>query len=630
MTTTLTATESNPPDPIIGIQAVTEVTTIAALRALEGPSSQIAVRTLGYYSAGDGGGGLFYWDSTSSATHNGGTIIAPDAGGTGRWRAILGEDLPAARFGVNASQSAATNTTRLQAVWDYVESVTNPPEVVLPEGIININAPTYIDKGASEAQVNISIRGAGRGTVLTATTATTSGLSTRLQPARVSGAPGTDTDSYNVAAILIVMAPNSANARNFRIRGVRFNATGAAIDTAIGIFAPRIALSSFRDLWFENLAEGMQVRNFYLCDFQNVDFRDCVYPLRHNRTAGDNGGTSVTMQHVSSYCDHGWEFDNLTYSHFSGVTAEAWTSGNYAWKFANRSIVTLDGCGAEGGLGGGFNIEGAAATSYASATIGGRTMVTCNGGNFSFGNAAVTVITDFGVANEAAFSFVKRDATLLLNRSLLLQEYNGTTAIDLTAVYDNAQTTLIPEIKIDEAQNFGLTAANLDTSGTTPRTRLTFWDRGVKKYGANSTNPPCNKVIARLTKTGNQAFSSGTPAKLTFASSPAFYFDPQGGLNGSVDGWTAPCCGIYRVRAQVKVQAVPTTDALEIYIKNGGSTWAFALAYGNAAADQVIVCEGYVPVFTAGTDITVECARRTATVTVIGDANANQVLIELI
>src|SRR5690242_14859122 len=84
--TTLTATESNPPDPIIGLQAITEVPTIADLRALDGPSSQIAVNVLGYYSAGDGGGGQFYWDSTSSATHNGGTVIAPTAGGTGRWK----------------------------------------------------------------------------------------------------------------------------------------------------------------------------------------------------------------------------------------------------------------------------------------------------------------------------------------------------------------------------------------------------------------------------------------------------------------------------------------------------------------------------------------------------------------
>jgi hypothetical protein len=39
----------------------------------------------GYAAIGDGGGGIFYWDSTSAATANGGTIFASDEGGTGRW-----------------------------------------------------------------------------------------------------------------------------------------------------------------------------------------------------------------------------------------------------------------------------------------------------------------------------------------------------------------------------------------------------------------------------------------------------------------------------------------------------------------------------------------------------------------
>ncbi|MGW1422690.1 beta strand repeat-containing protein [Bradyrhizobium manausense] len=61
-----------------------DVTTIAALKLL--PSGTFfAAEVRGYYGANDGGGGLFYWDGASTATDNGGTIIQPTAGGTGRW-----------------------------------------------------------------------------------------------------------------------------------------------------------------------------------------------------------------------------------------------------------------------------------------------------------------------------------------------------------------------------------------------------------------------------------------------------------------------------------------------------------------------------------------------------------------
>jgi hypothetical protein len=43
------------------------------------------VELLGYYSKGDGGGGTFYWDSTSIEDDNGGTIIQATGVVTGRW-----------------------------------------------------------------------------------------------------------------------------------------------------------------------------------------------------------------------------------------------------------------------------------------------------------------------------------------------------------------------------------------------------------------------------------------------------------------------------------------------------------------------------------------------------------------
>lgn len=46
------------------------------------------VDVLGYYTKGDGGGGTFYWDSTSTESDNGGTIIQATSVTTGRWKRI--------------------------------------------------------------------------------------------------------------------------------------------------------------------------------------------------------------------------------------------------------------------------------------------------------------------------------------------------------------------------------------------------------------------------------------------------------------------------------------------------------------------------------------------------------------
>ena len=73
----------------LGSTQVQSFNSIAALRLRSGTAIANAAKTLGYYSAGDGGGNSFYWDSTSTATDNGATVIKPTSvSGAGRWLAI--------------------------------------------------------------------------------------------------------------------------------------------------------------------------------------------------------------------------------------------------------------------------------------------------------------------------------------------------------------------------------------------------------------------------------------------------------------------------------------------------------------------------------------------------------------
>lgn len=67
-----------------------ELPSIASLRALEAPSSSAARCSIsGYYEAGDGGGGDFYWDAASALADDAGLTIKPTSvGGAGRWRRL--------------------------------------------------------------------------------------------------------------------------------------------------------------------------------------------------------------------------------------------------------------------------------------------------------------------------------------------------------------------------------------------------------------------------------------------------------------------------------------------------------------------------------------------------------------
>ena len=87
----------------LGSTQVQSFNSIAALRLRSGTTTANAAKTLRYDSASDGGGNSFYWDSTSTATDNGGTVIKPTAvSGAGRWLALDNTRVSLAQFGAIA------------------------------------------------------------------------------------------------------------------------------------------------------------------------------------------------------------------------------------------------------------------------------------------------------------------------------------------------------------------------------------------------------------------------------------------------------------------------------------------------------------------------------------------------
>lgn len=75
------------------------------------PKATVAV--LGANTAGDGGGGIFYWDATSTATANGETILAVPGVTTGRWLMTIGNALTATVDKGDMLVNNGTGLTRL-------------------------------------------------------------------------------------------------------------------------------------------------------------------------------------------------------------------------------------------------------------------------------------------------------------------------------------------------------------------------------------------------------------------------------------------------------------------------------------------------------------------------------------
>lgn len=72
---------------------------MATMRTMDPLSAGHIVALAGYWTPGDRGGGLFYWDNGAVASDNGGTVIRSSRSGGGRWKRIFDGWINARWFG---------------------------------------------------------------------------------------------------------------------------------------------------------------------------------------------------------------------------------------------------------------------------------------------------------------------------------------------------------------------------------------------------------------------------------------------------------------------------------------------------------------------------------------------------
>lgn len=131
------------------------VDTIAALKALTVTYNSVLV--LGYYAAGDGGGGVFRWNSGDASADNLGTIIIPNsAPGTGRWNRLSDGNVSVKWFGAKGD-GVADDTTSVQAAITSLSTLGGT--VIFPTG-------TYLTDRLVVKYSSIVLMGNGRSSVI--------------------------------------------------------------------------------------------------------------------------------------------------------------------------------------------------------------------------------------------------------------------------------------------------------------------------------------------------------------------------------------------------------------------------------------------------------------------------------
>lgn len=97
---------------------------MAGLRLLTGTPGTSAVMA-GFYTPGDGGGGVWYWNAASTTGDNTGTIVIPDgAAGTGGWNRIYDTSVNVLWWGADAT-GASDSTAAFENAVAFLKNVSN-------------------------------------------------------------------------------------------------------------------------------------------------------------------------------------------------------------------------------------------------------------------------------------------------------------------------------------------------------------------------------------------------------------------------------------------------------------------------------------------------------------------------
>lgn len=346
------------------LQILTSVASMAEIDT-EGLADGAFVVVTGYYAEGDGGGGDFYYDADSSATANGGTIIAPDVG-DGRWIRVYSGPINIRWFGALGDGTGNDG-----------EFIQNAADFLAPTG-----GEIYFPTGRYRSTVSISLPVTGQIITFSGDSYHTSIIVSAIPPASTALLRGDGTISdrcYFVARDLALEGNGAAGVHGIYLHygtpfselsdllitgfidGIRLaniyrmsissvqsilnvNGIVAGLDIA-GADAVCNAISFFGGRYTNNTARGMYL---YGCRNMNI----CGGDVENNGTDGLLAqfvfGITVTSVYsetslISQNTVADFHFLSCRGVSMSGVNISNWYTGKILVKINDTQAVTISG-----------------------------------------------------------------------------------------------------------------------------------------------------------------------------------------------------------------------------------------------------------------------------------------------
>lgn len=240
------------------------------LRGLSGSSSSAVAVARGFWSAWDGGGGIFAWDP-SSAADDGGTVIPASGGGS--WRRVHDGPLNVRWFGTGGTGSDDAAFTAALAAGDTV---------FVPDG-------TYSIAGTLVVGARQSLFGHGKAALLQRTGASQEPIvSVHGTHASVSGFKLENTASNSLKGVVRVGgdAPGVGNLLRVKLSDLWINGDGnvSSIGLALTCYSPDVNFfGSVHNLYIQNVGIGVEAiagtNGWTFVDTTLADIGTCAWHL---------------------------------------------------------------------------------------------------------------------------------------------------------------------------------------------------------------------------------------------------------------------------------------------------------------------------------------------------------------
>jgi hypothetical protein len=291
-----------------------DMESISTLRGITPFDPDVVVRVLGHRGPRRGGGGAFAWDSGSTAADDGGTVIAPEGSGAGRWIREFSGEVDATWFGatigtLSTAEALSGNTESIQRA--IIAAQTAGASLFFPQGIYEVNAPLV----PSSALPPLKIRGAGRD--LTFISLKQSG------------------------AVHSLFELPDALCQNFEFQDISLDAGGLA---QFCIYAPKVAHSAFSRCGMTGATGCLLALSYGWCnEIRGCAFRDSAgdairfFDSLVNDASGNN---DLRIRDCKIYANAGWGvmIDRSRGVTIDGCTLEANRKGAVYINFASHAV----------------------------------------------------------------------------------------------------------------------------------------------------------------------------------------------------------------------------------------------------------------------------------------------------